>query len=180
MADDGRGITALTHTALRDRPRRLWSVSDFALPGISIPGMVAGGGVFLALLIAGWWLDSILGGATILIGAAIAVAAGLLTYLLWGRTRSDHGGAFNTLLFWADYQFLQPKTIHGSGANTTPDRLRWQVIFWEPTDPGWIARREATYEWLIARAPEGTATKAAARAATPDNTRPHLTGGPIA
>lgn len=160
MADDDGRIVALTHTALRDRHRRLWSFQDIALPGLSIPGLQAGGAVFAVLLVTGWLLHALIGGATFMVVFIFTIVASTSTYFVWGKSITGVGGADMSILFWADYRFVQPRVIHGSGANRQPTRLRWEVTFWEPTDPGWIARRDATYQWLIDHAPAGTATAA--------------------
>lgn len=170
-----RTVTALTHTALRDRPRRLWSFNDVSLPGLRIPGLLAGAGVLVSFLMLGWALQSVLGGPTIVIAFLLGVIASVTAYFAWGMSVSDLGGAGVTILFWVDYQFRQPKSIHGSGANREPTHLQWQVILWEPTDSGWSARRDATYQWLIDHAPEGTAIAAVKNVSTDHHQ--HFAGG---
>lgn len=176
MAAEESYISAKTHTALRDRLRRLWSFNDLSLPGLSIPGLQAGFGVFVVLVVAGWMLHSVLGGITLTIAFIIAISASVTVYFVWGRSVTDLGGAGVTLVFWGDYQFRQPRKIRGSGANREPTRVRWQVTFWEPTDPGWHARRDATYQWLIDHAPADTATAAAKRPTPHDHDNANFSG----
>lgn len=152
-----RKVIAYTHTALEHRPRRLYSVGDISLPGLSIPGIFAGAFALAVSVALGMLIQGILGGPIVLLSVLVGLVAAAATYQLWGRTSSDLGGARHTVLYWVDYTFRQPRVIHGKGADIEPSTLHWQVIFWEPTDPGWIARRAATYQWLMDHAPEDSA-----------------------
>lgn len=153
-------IVAYTHTALRERPKRMYTIGDISLPGLSIPGIGAGVGALVACVTVGMIVQRIIGGPIVLLSLLVGVVAAFAAYSAWGRISGDLGGLWQTFLFWADYTFRQPRVIHGKGADTEPTRLRWQVILWEPTDPGWLARRDATYRWLIDHAPDGTAVAA--------------------
>ena len=174
MADNEESdVMALTHITLRDRPRRQWAVNDFKLPGLNLPSLYASLGVFVTLLVLVAGLHTVLGGNTLTIGFVVTVVVAILAYFVWGTSVSDLGGAGLTMLFWADYRFRQPRVIHGSTANREPNRVRWQTILWEPTDPGWLARRDATYRWLIEH-PPGDSAIGAARASQEDSTDSHV------
>lgn len=154
---DKQQIVAYTHTGLRDRPKRLWTFGDIPLPGVSIPGLGAGVVVFLAVIVLSTLVQQFTGGPVVLVGAVLGLVAGWGAYAAWGADVSDLGGTLTSLTFWLDYRFRQPRVIVGAGADTEPAHLHWQAILWEPTDPGWIARRDATYLWLVEHAPAGTA-----------------------
>lgn len=162
---------ALTHTGLRDRKKRLWSFNGFALPGLSLHGLGAAAVftfIMMTVTVIGYAvLNSVI---VMTVGVLTTVIGAPSTYWLWGSKVTAVGGIKDTVLMWLDYRLLQPRTIHGSGADKQPTHLAWQVILWVPTDEGWIARRDATYQWLIRNAPDGTAIAAARSGTSPTST----------
>lgn len=149
MADRDEPVVANDHSALRDRPKRMWRFMELPLPGVSMPGVAAAGVVFFSILGLGSLTELVVSGNWPMYVAVIAGgAAGVGTYFAWGKSIGDRMPVTSYVVVWADWLLRQPRTIHGFGRDTEPADIQWQLILWHPTDPGWWAAHDHTLRWL--------------------------------
>lgn len=137
-------IIALDHTKLRDRPKRIWTFGEYALPGIYLPGLYAGAAT-ATIGMAGTLLISRLpiGGPIVIIGLLLSVSAAILVGSLWGKFKPDGMTPGQWVGVELDYRFRQPKAFHGFSKDTEPKTLHWTVIVWAPTTDPHVTRRLA-------------------------------------
>lgn len=142
-------IVASDHTAIRDRPKRMWSFMEFSLPGISMPGISAAGGVFVVIAIIGTIAAGVTGLRVLFyVLAVLGLLVAIGVYFAWGKPLADKMSMLSALVIWADWTFVQPRTIHGFTHDQEPQDVQWQLILWHPTDPGWWAAYNHTLDWL--------------------------------
>lgn len=149
MADEEETPTAYCHTTLRDRPKLMWTFWEFSLPGVNMPGVVAGTVVIIAVALLGVGVDIVTGVDFLMyLLLFVGVTLGIGTYAFWGRPLADRMRMTEYLTVWGDW-IGQPKNLHGLGRDVEPEKLRWQVILWHPTDVGWLAAYDETLDWLL-------------------------------
>lgn len=133
MSNAPEEIIVRDHTALRDRPRRIWTFGGFNLPGIPLPPLGAFAAGFVVSFVLSLLLMQLPGlGSLILIFVIVDFVVGVVTAVWWSRFSTDDLKPQQWLAIKYDYLVRQPKRITGLGKDSEPDSLTLHVVMWEP------------------------------------------------
>lgn len=127
------------YTRLKQRENKLWEFGGIAIPGgLSTVRAGVGGLVFIVVAAVAIIFGQLVGQPlATMAGLVLAVIAGVVGYLLAGRTSPDKMTLPQRLAVFGDYAFAQPRRISGFTRDAEPDRIHWQAIVWEPRSPEW-------------------------------------------
>lgn len=130
------------YTTLQRSVSRQWTVNDASLAWA--------GGVVLSALLPAATVAAVTAAAVLpvllLLGAhpgwvaAVAAAGFVVAYLQVARESTRPLSVVDRLRVGWNWRRRQPRALHGLGAATEPDELRWALILWRPAAP---RRREA-------------------------------------
>ena len=133
MSNAPEEIVVRDHTALRDRPRRIWTFGGFNLPGIPLPPLGAFAAGFIASLALTLLLIQLPGlGSLTLIFLIVDFVVGVVAAMWWSRFSTDDLKPSEWLAIKYDYLARQPKRITGLSKDAEPDSLSLHVVMWEP------------------------------------------------
>lgn len=133
-------MIARDHTRLVVRENKLWKIENIPLPGVVIPrAFIAGAGLVIVGGV-GWLLSVAVRVPMIMLWGFVAGAAAA-GFLYWasGRRTNDDMPIHLAAVVLADWWVRQPKHINGFTRDREPDRIRWQLITWDPTAERWHA-----------------------------------------
>lgn len=161
------------YTRLKQRENKLWEFGGIAIPG-GLSTIRAGVGGLVFVLVAG---VAIIFGQLIkqplatMAGLVIALIAGVIGYLLAGRTSPDKMTLPQRVAVFSDYAFAQPRRISGFSRDAEPDRIHWQAIVWEPRGADWKQTYNTFGRHYAAKADSLSSTHAASTATEPATNR---------